>query len=73
MAKRTRLTGKLFSLLGRHSAQVSQIGLVSNEHDDNVTVSMVSQLLEPSGDILVCLVLADVVDEQGTDGAAVVS
>jgi hypothetical protein len=52
---------------------VSQIGLVSNQHDDNVTVGMVSQLFEPSGDVLVCLVLADIVDEQGTDGAAVVS
>lgn len=67
-----RLTGKLLSLLGGHSAQVSQIGLVSNQHDDNVTVGMVSQLFEPSGDVLVCLVLADVVNEQGTNGAAVV-
>ena len=67
-----RLTGKLLGLFGRHSAQVSQIGLVSNQHDDNVTVGMVSQLLEPSSDVLVCLVLADVVNEQGTDSAAVV-
>jgi len=67
------VAGKLLGLLGRYSAQVSQIGLVSDQHDDNVTVGMVSQLLEPSGDVLVCLVLADVVDEQGTDGAAVVS
>jgi len=51
---------------------VSQIGLVSDQHDDNVTVGMVSQLLEPSSDVLVCLVLADVVNEQGTDSAAVV-
>lgn len=51
---------------------MSQIGLVSDQHDDNVTVGMVSQLLEPSSDVLVCLVLADVVDEQGTDSAAVV-
>ena len=68
-----RLTGKLLGLLGGHSAQMSQIGLVSNQHDDNVTVGMISQLLEPSGDVLVCLVLADVVNEQGTDGTAVVS
>lgn len=65
-------TSKLFGLLGGYSAQVSQIGLVSNQHDDNVTVGVVSQLFEPSGDVLVCLVLADVVDEQGTDSAAVV-
>lgn len=34
---------------------------------------MVPELLEPSGDVLVRLVLANVVDEQGTDGSAVVS
>ena len=33
---------------------------------------MVAQLLQPPCDILVCLVLADVVDEQRTHGATVV-
>jgi hypothetical protein len=34
---------------------------------------MVAQLLQPPRDVLICLVLADVVDEQRSHGAAVVS
>jgi hypothetical protein len=49
-----------------------QIALVSDKHDDNVGVGMVAQLLQPPCDVLVGLVLADVVDEQRSDGAAVV-
>lgn len=49
-----------------------QIALVSDQHDDDVGVGMVAKLLEPPGDVLVGLVLADVVDEEGANGTAVV-
>lgn len=49
-----------------------QIALVPDKHDDDVRVGMVAQLLQPPGNVLICLVLADVVDEQSSDGAAVV-
>jgi hypothetical protein len=49
-----------------------QIALVTDQHDDDVRVGMVAQLLQPSCDVLVCLVLADVVDEQRSYSAAVV-
>lgn len=49
-----------------------QIALVADKHDDDVGVGVVSQLLQPSRDILVGLVLADVVDKKGTDGTTVV-
>lgn len=49
-----------------------QIALVPDQHDDNVSVCMVSQLLQPPRHILVGLVLGDIVDEQSADGAAVV-
>ena len=49
-----------------------QIALVTHEHDDDVGVGMVAQLLQPPCHVLVCLVLADVVDEQGAHCAAVV-
>lgn len=49
-----------------------QIALVTHEHDDNVGVGMVAQLLQPPRDILVCLVLADIVDKQRADCAPVV-
>lgn len=49
-----------------------QIALVTDEHDDNVGVGMVAQLLQPPRHVLVCLVLADVVDKQSADCATVV-
>ena len=49
-----------------------QIALVSNQHDDDVRVSVVAQLLQPPCDVLVRLVLADVVDKQRADSATVV-
>jgi hypothetical protein len=52
---------------------MSQIGLVSNQHDDNVAISVIPQLLQPSRNILKRLELADVVDEQSSHGTAIVS
>ncbi len=49
-----------------------QIALVTHQHDDNVGIGMVSQLLQPPGNVLVRLVLADVVDEEGSDRSAIV-
>lgn len=51
---------------------MSQIALVSDEHDDNVAVSVVAQLLEPPRYVDVCGVLGNVVNEQCTDGTTVV-
>ncbi|RUS26377.1 hypothetical protein BC938DRAFT_470858 [Jimgerdemannia flammicorona] len=66
-------TGKLLGLLGRHSPQMPQIALVTNEHDDNVAVSVVAELLEPAVDVLVRHMLSYVVNEKGADGTAVVA
>lgn len=49
-----------------------QVALVTDQHDDDVAVGVIPQLFQPSGDVFVGLVLAYVVDEQCTDGAAVV-
>lgn len=65
-------TGKLFSLLSRHSPQMSQITLIPNKHDNDIRVGMIAQLLEPAVNVIVSLMLADIVDEQGADSAAVV-
>lgn len=56
-------TSKCLGLLCRDSAEVPQIALVADEHDDNVTVGVVSELLQPAADIDVCGVLSDIVDE----------
>jgi hypothetical protein len=65
-------TSELFGLLGGNGAKMSQIALVADQHDDNVGVCMVSQLLKPSCHIVIGLVLADIVDEECADCAAVV-
>ena len=49
-----------------------QIALVSHQHDNDVCVGMVAELFQPARDILVCLVLGDVVDEECADGTTVV-
>lgn len=49
-----------------------QIALVSHQHDDNVRVGMVAKLFQPTGDVLIGLVLGDIVNEEGADCAAVV-
>jgi len=65
-------TCELLGLLGGHSSEVPQIALVTNQHDDNIVVGVVSQLLQPSRHVLVRLMLANVVDKQRADSAAVV-
>lgn len=49
-----------------------QIALVSHQHDNDVRIGVISQFFKPSCDILVGLVLADIVDQQGADGSSVV-
>ena len=67
------LAGELFRLLRWHRSQMPQIALVAHKHDYDVRVRMISQLLQPSRHILVGLVLGDIVDEQSTNSATVVS
>ena len=50
-----------------------QIALVADEHDDDVRVGVVTELLQPPRDVDVRRMLGDVVDEQRTDGTPVVS
>lgn len=66
------LASELLGLFCGHSPKMSQIALVSHQHDDNVCVGMIAELLEPACDVLVGLVLGDVVDEESADCATVV-
>lgn len=65
-------TGKLLRIIGGDRPQVSQIALVSDQHNHNIGVGVLSQLLQPPRDIFVGLMLADIVHEEGTDSATVV-
>jgi hypothetical protein len=67
-----RRTGKLFGLFGGHRSKMSQIALVTDQHDDDVGISVISEFLEPSRHVVVGLVFADIVDEQCADRTSVV-
>lgn len=64
--------GKGGALIGGDGAQVLEIRLVADEHDDEVSVGVVFELLQPPLDILKSALLRNVVYEQRADGAAVV-
>ena len=49
-----------------------QIALVSDQHDNDIAVCMIPQLLQPPRHILIRLVLADVVNEKCSNSAAIV-
>jgi hypothetical protein len=48
-------------LLRGDRAQVTQVGLVADEHDDDVGVRVVAKLSKPAFDVLIGQVLRDVV------------
>jgi hypothetical protein len=65
-------TRELLRLFCRNCPQVPEIALVSDQHDHDVSIGMIPQLLKPSSDIVVCLMLADIVDQQRSNSPSVV-
>lgn len=61
-----RLTCKLLCVLCWHRPEMPQITLVSNQHNDNISISVIPQLFQPSLHILICLMLADIINKQST-------
>ena len=51
---------------------MSQITLVTDQHYDNVRVRMITEFFQPPRYVIVCLVLADVVDKKRPNGTPVV-
>lgn len=66
------LTGKLLRFFCRHGPEMPQIALVTNQHDNDVGICVVPELFQPSRNVVVCLVLADVVNEKRAHSASVV-
>lgn len=66
------LTCKGPGFFGRHRPEALQVPLVAHQHHHDVGVAMLVQLLQPALGALVRQVLADVVDQQGPHGAAVI-
>ena len=60
------------SFFRRHGPQVTQVRLVTDEHDDDVGVGMVTKFPEPALDVFICQVFSNVVDKKSTDGAAII-
>mmetsp|Transcript_81683 Transcript_81683/g.189727 ORF Transcript_81683/g.189727 Transcript_81683/m.189727 type:complete len:233 (+) Transcript_81683:192-890(+) len=55
-----------------HSTKMSQVPLIPYEHDDNVWIGVVAQLLEPPLKVLEGHPLGNVIDEQRTHSSSVV-
>lgn len=51
---------------------MTQITFVADEHYHNIRVSMISQLAQPSLDILIGKMLGDVIDEQCAHRTAII-
>lgn len=49
-----------------------QIALITHQHDHNIAIRMLPQLVQPSPDVHERLLLADIVYEQGTNGTTIV-
>lgn len=64
---------KWFSVLCWNGHKVSKIWLVANQHDHNVGVCVLPQLLQPPCDILICCVPSDIIHQQCTNSSSVVS
>ena len=59
-------------LVRGHGPQVAQVALVAHQHDDDVVVGVVPQLLQPALHVLVGQVLGDVVHQESPHRTPVV-
>lgn len=66
------LTCKSSGLIGGHGPQVPQVTLVAHQHDDNVVIRVIPQLLQPALHILVSQMLCDVIDQKSSNCTPVV-
>ena len=70
--RRQEHTCERLRLLCGDRAEVLEIALVADEHDDDVRVGVVAELLQPPCHVHVRRVLRDVVHEQRADSPTVV-
>ena len=71
--ERGRQTCVDFGLLGGDSSEVAEITFVANQHDDNVCVGMVTELFQPSLNVLISQVFSNVVDQQCAHSSAIIT
>mmetsp|Transcript_717 Transcript_717/g.991 ORF Transcript_717/g.991 Transcript_717/m.991 type:complete len:227 (-) Transcript_717:135-815(-) len=60
-------------LIRLDSSKMSQVRLISNQHDHNVRLGVISQFLQPTLNILKSGMFANIINEEGSNGSTVVS
>ena len=68
-----RLTSKSLGFISWHSTQMLEIALVSDQHDHDIGIRMIPQLLQPSMDVLVGRMFRNVIDEKGAHSTSVIA
>lgn len=59
-------------LVSGHSSEVPQVTFVSHQHNDNVVVRMVTQLLQPALYVLIGQVLGNVIHQKSANCTPVI-
>lgn len=57
-------------LVGLNSSQMTEIGLVSDQHDDNVRFGMVTKFFQPTLNIFESCVFGNVIDQERSNGTS---
>ena len=57
-------TRELLCFFCRHSTEMPQIALVAYQHDHDIGICMVAKFFQPSGNIIVGLMFADIIDQK---------
>ena len=65
-------TCKCLCLICWHSSQVLQIAFVTDEHDNDIRIGVISELLQPPRHVDVGSMFRDVIDEECSDRSAIV-
>lgn len=59
-------------LIGGNGPEVPQIALVAHQHDDDVVIRVIPQLLQPAFDVFVSQMFCDVIDQKSSNCTPVV-
>jgi len=68
-----RRTSESLGFISWHSAQMLKIALIPDQHDHDVRIGVIPQLLQPSVNVLVGGMLRDVVNEKGAYSSSIIA
>jgi hypothetical protein len=57
-------------LVRLNSSQMTEIGFVSDQHNDNIRFGVVTKFLQPTLDIFESCVFGDIIDQERSNGAS---